>query len=262
METCILSTAAMYSTRAFSLAVLLNDRVVIPFVEEYFEEWAALWESKGDVGKKEIYRQFAPLTPGRFDQLNFKIDTLKESYFALPSEFRVVNSLPSVCACLSRTISLATTEEAAIALTPEEYSLIHSSLMSEQSVLSLESAVETIDVFVPELPKLSMKELLSLKNSRFYEAFREYTNQVNSVSVDEIAMLREALLELARQVIPDVKGAVVRSFFGNIPSPLLVNPVSVISSAEATYKELSLKKQHGWLFFLAEMSKERASHSS
>lgn len=114
------------------------------------------------------------------------------------------------------------------------------------------------DVEVPGFDRLSWDDVAELRQSDYLKGFRnkffELSREGRSAQLmDEY---RGALERLADYCRPHIGRNAVLGILGNVPG-LLINPISVGTSVFAVVKDLELRSQFGWVFFVRDL--QRAS---
>ena len=111
--------------------------------------------------------------------------------------------------------------------------------------------------------QLTWAQILELKRSKFISDFRakfhEWLSEFQaSQSVEEFEKkvdryIRESNFDFLKKNKPRVTSGVAKGVLGNVPMPFwLPNPIAIYTSAKQVEKELKLKKDYGWLFFIQE----------
>ncbi|MEO9551918.1 MULTISPECIES: hypothetical protein [Flavobacteriaceae] len=114
-----------------------------------------------------------------------------------------------------------------------------------------------------DFAKLSWAEIIELKRSKFISDFRikfsEWLNDYStSQNIEEFEKridryIKESNFDFLSRNKPNVKSEVASGILGNIPLPFSIpNPVAIYSSISQVKKEIKLKNEFGWLFFIQE----------
>lgn len=111
--------------------------------------------------------------------------------------------------------------------------------------------------------KLTWEQIIELKNSQFINDFRiklfEWINEYNATD-DESSFensvekyIKESNFKFLSQNTPKLGSNITTGILGNLPSPIIVNPVSIYSFIKQIKKDVQTKKDFGWLFFIQEV---------
>lgn len=116
------------------------------------------------------------------------------------------------------------------------------------------------DVEIPGFDALSWDDVAELRQSDYLKAFRTKFFQLSSAGrssrlIDEYC---DALERLADHCRPKVTRNVLLGVLGNIPLPIPINPVSIGSSVQTVVKDLRVKSEFGWAFFVREVQTRTA----
>jgi hypothetical protein len=109
--------------------------------------------------------------------------------------------------------------------------------------------------------KLSWHQILELKQSHFLKDFRvkffgwlDDFNQTQDLAVFEKNIdqyIKSSTFDFLKANQPAVGTDIATGILGNIPTPF-PNPVSIYASAMTVRKDIKLRKEFGWLFFIQE----------
>lgn len=125
------------------------------------------------------------------------------------------------------------------------------------------TAVETINYF--DFGSLTWDEIIVLRKSQFANDFRkkvwEWTNEFNSgVNNTEVEnkiykYIDDAKFDFIEKRKPNQLKSSLTGILGNIPLPIPINPVSIISAIEQTVTDNKARKEFGWLLFIQKARK-------
>ncbi|MFG0242240.1 MAG: hypothetical protein ACF8R9_05575 [Phycisphaerales bacterium JB054] len=118
------------------------------------------------------------------------------------------------------------------------------------------------DALVPNLADIPWERIFELREHPHIEACRQRLADLDAANVKcdvrDVAALADEILHrdlvaLAHLVRPRLKRAVTVGFFSSLPSPLLLNPVSVASSAAEISRHSHIAREYGWMYFMLDM---------
>lgn len=131
--------------------------------------------------------------------------------------------------------------------------------------LILQTANNIINIEVPELQSLGYSEILWLKKkvvgitnfpAWLHRKIKELDWDLPKISdKDLLSFISDQLWALVRMVKTDPKLTICKGIIGNIPLPIPINPVGVVSTIVDIKKERELKKEFEGIFILAELKK-------
>ena len=122
---------------------------------------------------------------------------------------------------------------------------------------------------LPAIEELSVEEILALRQHEYFASFRRKTREIvdrvssrgdlNRIIEDEEQTDRKALEDLFR---PKPVPTLLRAIIGNLPIPMLVNPVSAYDAVTSTRRDAKAARDLGWLYFVRDLNeaRERAKH--
>ncbi|QCD61615.1 hypothetical protein [Tenacibaculum maritimum] len=106
----------------------------------------------------------------------------------------------------------------------------------------------------------SWDEIIILRKSEFIKDFRLKifdwttdflkTKDLDKFQSDLNKFITDAKFDFIDRKKPDLKTTSILGILGNIPLPIPVNPVSLVSSAKEIRDEIKIKKDFDWLFFI------------
>jgi hypothetical protein len=112
--------------------------------------------------------------------------------------------------------------------------------------------------------KLSWEEVIDLREHKYVAGFRDKIRQLSGLvkANDEkqvMGLLAEMydrdLKEIARITRPSRGRALLKAVAGNLPLPLLMNPVSATLSLVDIGQDRRMDEQFGWLYFLLDLER-------
>ncbi|WP_133255962.1 hypothetical protein [Rhodopseudomonas palustris] len=111
------------------------------------------------------------------------------------------------------------------------------------------------DVEIPGFNGLSWDDVAELRQSDYLKAFRTKFFQLSNAGRSSRIMdeYRDALERLADYCRPKVGRNVLLGVLGNIPLPIPINPISIGSSVQTVAKDLRMKSEFGWAFFVRDV---------
>ena len=110
-------------------------------------------------------------------------------------------------------------------------------------------------LLIPNFDELCWEQIIELRADNYIEAFR---SMVFETAIDNPASLDEALIKkvqsdlwnLASEVKPSITKTALTGFLGNLPSPLILNPVGVGAAIYDTYRAKKRADKYGHVFFI------------
>jgi hypothetical protein len=130
-----------------------------------------------------------------------------------------------------------------------------------------ESPTHTLELLIPDFERISWDEIISLRQNRFYDLFKEwYAEQcvkldAGATSGDVAQEATAALWRLTKEVQPNVSATVVKGIIGNLPIPVFGQIYGFGSAAVDVFSDISLKNRYGWLFWLSEARNKTDPHA-
>lgn len=125
------------------------------------------------------------------------------------------------------------------------------------------NAIETINHF--DFGRLTWDEIIELRKSEFNKDFRikifewteEYSHNPNNIEIETKIekFIDDAKFDFIEKHKPNLIKSTLTGIAGNIPLPIPVNPVSIVSSVNQVRKEKNIKNEFGWLFFIQKARK-------
>lgn len=125
------------------------------------------------------------------------------------------------------------------------------------------SAIESINHF--DFGVLTWDEIIILRKSEFIKDFRkkitewthDYTNSLNNKDFEcgIEKFIDDAKFDFIDRHKPNRIKSTLTGIAGNIPLPIPINPVSILSSINQVRKESKTKKDFGWLLFIQKARK-------
>jgi len=114
---------------------------------------------------------------------------------------------------------------------------------------------------VPDLSTLTWKDIAELRHHAGFDAFRSKVLELDGLiaqgAVRDAGVLcehlfQEALVELAKQVRPNLTRCIIKGIIGNLPIPL-INPAGLAFSVQDAITTARLGKRHAWTYFLIDL---------
>ena len=111
------------------------------------------------------------------------------------------------------------------------------------------------DFLIPSFDELTWDEIIDLRTDKNIESFRSVVFEVaqeNPKSLDQalISKVHSDLWSLASEVKPNITGTLLTGFIGNLPSPILLNPVGVGAAIKDSYQAKKRIEKYGHVFFI------------
>ncbi len=128
--------------------------------------------------------------------------------------------------------------------------------------------IEEINCF--DFGILSWDEIIELRKSEFVKDFRFHmftwinefykTNDVDEFQKKINKFINTAKFDFIDRHEPDVSKSIISGIIDNIPLPIPVNPISVLSTISDIRKESKERKEFGWLFFVQKAFRQALKH--
>lgn len=125
------------------------------------------------------------------------------------------------------------------------------------------NTVETINHF--DFGTLTWDEIIVLRKSGFVNDFREkifewteeYKNGVDNLAVEQKIdkFINDAKFDFIEKRKPNFIRSLLTGILGNIPLPIPINPISVLSAGEQIINDKKINKEFGWLMFIQKTRK-------
>lgn len=128
--------------------------------------------------------------------------------------------------------------------------------------------IEMVLGAVPDLGSLTWNQVLELRAHPKHGAFREKCAEVAElldagIETDAARVLSDAvnfsLREVARAVRPDLRTMMLKAVVGNLPLPIPVNPISLVTGAQELLDAHAMNVTHGWVYFILDAEDTLAS---
>ena len=129
----------------------------------------------------------------------------------------------------------------------------------EEEKLDLIIRVEKLGL--ADFSSLDWHEIFELRQSGFVEDFRARLSEIASSQSSSRRLeshLLTSLWSLVADVEPNLKRTYATAVIGNLPLPIPLNPVGVLSSMKDIKHNRDLNERYGWLFFIAEAQESLA----
>ena len=111
--------------------------------------------------------------------------------------------------------------------------------------------LESIEVSIPSVSNLSWGNVFELREHHAVEAFRNWYNELGST--ESRGGITEGLWEAFSEVIPNVKGTIVKGIASNVPLPIPINPLSVGLAIKDVSDAHQFQKKHSVTIFFHEL---------
>lgn len=115
---------------------------------------------------------------------------------------------------------------------------------------------------IPDISEYSWDEIIELRNHPYWEQFRNKISELSDEYLDKDTaceifneIICKDLIEMAKNLRPQIGKSLVKGMICNIPLPIPINPVSVICTGHDIAKEIDFKKKYGWLYFYLDNKK-------
>ncbi|MDE1334209.1 hypothetical protein [Vibrio aestuarianus] len=111
------------------------------------------------------------------------------------------------------------------------------------------------DLLIPNFDELSWDQIIELRGDKYIEAFRSMVFETaidNPTSVDKalVSKVQKDLWDLASEVKPNITETFLTGFLGNLPSPLILNPIAIGAAINDTYQAKQRADRYGHVFFI------------
>ncbi|NRD31561.1 MULTISPECIES: hypothetical protein [unclassified Shewanella] len=111
------------------------------------------------------------------------------------------------------------------------------------------------DLLIPNFDALSWDQIIELRGDKYIEAFRSMVFETvidNPTSVDKalVSQVQKDLWDLASEVKPSITKTFLTGFLGNLPSPLILNPIGIGAAINDTYQAKQRADRYGHVFFI------------
>jgi hypothetical protein len=110
------------------------------------------------------------------------------------------------------------------------------------------AAMDQIEALVPSFGKLAWSDALELRQSPGLHNFRTWLSSSSGLSDAEQVI--DSLWDAVSQIIPSTNSHIIRGIVTNLPSPILINPAGVASSARDVRQAARFHNEHGAMVFL------------
>ena len=115
------------------------------------------------------------------------------------------------------------------------------------------------DLLSIDFGSLSWSEVFTLRKSGFANDYRDRVaewalahqdSDIDLLTSSLNTFIRDSVFELIGDTEPNLRETILSGIGGNLPSPIIVNPISMFSAARDAKKAHSLKSKYGWLYFV------------
>lgn len=111
------------------------------------------------------------------------------------------------------------------------------------------------DLLNPSFDDLTWDEIIELRSDKYIHHFRKmvFENTIDTPEKPDLALtykVQSDLWNLAREVKPNITETFLTGFLGNLPSPLILNPVGLCSAIAQTYEAKQRSDKYGHVFFI------------
>lgn len=130
---------------------------------------------------------------------------------------------------------------------------------NEAQEIELITRLETLSI--ADFAKISWPKIFELRKSEFLANFRHRLSEIANVQASSSKNIDIEVFSDLWNLMADFRPDLPRSYFtailGNLPLPIILNPVSLLAAVKDIKKQHTLKKQYGWLFFIQEAKKKQ-----
>lgn len=121
---------------------------------------------------------------------------------------------------------------------------------------------EIITATIPDISEYTWDEIIDIRNHKYWEQFRNKISELSENIEDKKIgqdileeIVRKDLIEMVQHFRPKVNKNIVKGVISNIPLPIPINPVSVVSTGYDIMKEIDFEKKYGWIYFYLDNKK-------
>jgi hypothetical protein len=152
--------------------------------------------------------------------------------------------------------------ERGIEIVPSYSPIVGRALQNEYKYRGIEChSLFEEDVLVPDFDSLSWGEILDLREDKYLKAFRkvvfDIATSTNNVEPALVARVQSDLWNLVSDAKPNVARTFLTGILGNLPSPIVLNPIGVGAAIKDTYDAKKLEAKYGHVFFINNMRVRR-----
>jgi hypothetical protein len=145
--------------------------------------------------------------------------------------------------------------EEGIDLIPSYSPLVGRALQSEYLHNNIECHdLFSNDILVPDFDALSWGEVIDLRNDKYLKAFREVIFELASTNKDLdsslVTKVQSDLWNLVSDSKPNLAKTFLTGIIGNLPSPIILNPIGIGAVLKDTYDAKQLEEKYGHVFFM------------
>jgi hypothetical protein len=118
---------------------------------------------------------------------------------------------------------------------------------------------------LPSVEDLSLGEILELRRHEYFSSFRAKTRALvdRISSVEDDTQVRRLIAEEEEQDLgvmqdlfrPKPFLKLVRAIIGNIPLPVIPNPLGIYDAVDSVRRDFKASKEVGWLYFIRDFKK-------
>ena len=119
-----------------------------------------------------------------------------------------------------------------------------------------------ISSVIPDISEYSWDEIIELRNHPYWKQFRNKISDLSDEYLDKDTaceifneVICKDLVEMAKNLRPQIGKSLVKGMICNIPLPIPINPVSVICTGHDIAREIDFKRKYGWLYFYLDNKK-------
>lgn len=113
------------------------------------------------------------------------------------------------------------------------------------------------DLLVPDFDSLSWGEIIDLRQDKYLKAFRNVVFGIATTSEDLdpalVSKVQGDLWGLVSDAKPHMAKTFLSGFLGNLPSPIILNPIGIASAVKDIHDAKKLEERYGHVFFINNM---------
>ncbi len=265
----VISYVGMKDPVLFNWTFLFSKRVILPFTNIEFDTWLQCRKLANNSYRHKLLKWIMPMEDFGLEA-NIKGSPLDYDIFC-----KQYNKHPAISYHLepddeffrlTNLIRIALAEEVVLSMVQDEYNVLGQLTNVAGRPTSDRLLNNICHMLFPAIDFLPFHTIEKLRSSAFIDSFCEAIEKLMDSSQQQDKELHRkllaGLLELAGDVSPKIRETSLLGVAANLPSPIIVNPVGVISSIRDVRKSVQLKKTHGWLFFLSEMAQQLRPYSN
>jgi hypothetical protein len=128
----------------------------------------------------------------------------------------------------------------------------------------IDNISKSINSLIPSVDQLDWNEIFEIRGDHRIKSFREWLNH-NSQDIQDIGMVEAINKELwaaLGELKPGLAANSVKGVLGNLPLPIPINPMAIVTSLYDIGKNIQFNKKYNWLLFTYDLRNKVAKKTN